>query len=353
MFKKHRFLSDAAITLAAIAIAFVIGLFILKFFTTQSLIPMIFVLAVFIISLKTEGYIWGIAASFIGVFAVNFAFTDPYFEFDFLLPESFFSAVIMLIVAFATSTLITKSNEQKSLAAENEKEKMRANLLRAVSHDIRTPLTSIYGSASAMADNYTTLKPEQHLKLLADIKDDSQWLIRMVENLLSVTRIDSNKIQVIKTPTVLDELIDSAITNFKKHFPDHNVQLELPDEFISIPMDPVLIEQVIINLLENAVYHAENMTELILSVRKQSNYAYISVSDNGQGIPKEKLSALFKGYSGSVASQADMSRSNMGIGLFVCSTIIKAHGGEISAENRPEGGARFTFRLETENEEYE
>jgi len=348
--KKNRILPDALITLAAMAAAFLISLTIMYLFTSLTLIPMIFVLAVFITSLRTEGYLWGIIASIAGVFAVNYAFTDPYFELDFLLPESFFSAVVMLIVAFATSTLITKNNEQKRLTAEGEREKMRANLLRAVSHDIRTPLTSIYGSASALIDNYETLKPEQHLKLLGDIRDDSQWLIRMVENLLSVTRIGSDKIRVIKTPTVLDELIDSAIAGFQKHFPSYAVQVELPDEFISIPMDPILIEQVIINLLENAVYHGGEITELILSVKKRNNRAYISISDNGSGIPKEKLSALFKGYTGNVTSQADMKRSNMGIGLFVCSTIVKAHGGDITAENRPEGGARFTFWLETENE---
>ena len=169
---------------------------------------MVFVLAVFLISIYTDGYVWGVVASLIGVLAVNFAFRSPYFAFNFTLPENLFSGMAMLVVSIMTSTLTTRIKKQEQLRMESETEKMRATLLRAVSHDLRTPLTSIYGACSTVIENYDSLEKEQKLKLLGEACSDAQWLNRMVENLLSVTRFDGGQVAVQKTPTVLDELID-------------------------------------------------------------------------------------------------------------------------------------------------
>lgn len=177
---------------------------------------MIFVFGVFLISLKTHGYCYGITSAIVSVFAVDFAFTYPYYVFGFFVEESILSAVIMLVVAVSTSTLNIRIRDQEKLRSENEKERMRGNLLRAISHDLRTPLTSIYGSSSTLLSKYDELPKEQQLKLLGEIQEDSEWLIRMVENLLSVTRIDGAKVKVVKTPTVLDELIDSVLMKFPK-----------------------------------------------------------------------------------------------------------------------------------------
>ncbi|MBQ7980016.1 MAG: sensor histidine kinase, partial [Oscillospiraceae bacterium] len=186
------------------------------------------------------------------------------------------------------------------------------------------------------------------IKLLSEIREDSKWLNRMVENLLSVTRIDSENVQVIKTPTVLEELIDAVILKFHKHCPEQDVRVKIPEEFISIPMDALLIEQVIINILENAVFHAKGMTELSLNVKTKDRLAVFEISDNGCGIPKDRLEHLFSGYLERIDVSADSSRSNMGIGLSVCASIIKAHGSIISAENLKNGGALFRFALEME-----
>lgn len=153
---------------------------------------MVFLLAVFFVSMYTDGYWWGVAGSVISVLAVNFAFRTPYFAFNFTIPENIFSGVVMLVVSFMTSTLTTRIKKQEQLRMESETEKMRANLLRAVSHDLRTPLTSIYGSCSTVIDNYDSLGREQKIKLLSEACADAQWLNRMVENLLSVTRIDAD-----------------------------------------------------------------------------------------------------------------------------------------------------------------
>ena len=191
------------------------------------------------------------------------------------------------------------------------------------------------------------------MKLLGEIHSDSQWLIRMVENLLSVTRIDDSITKISMVPVALDELIDSVIVKFNKHYPKQAVKVEVPDEFVSISMDAILIQQVLMNIMENAVFHAKGMTELILSVHIENSKAVFEVKDDGCGVPEEKLTHVFTGYlerEGNIPT--DGSRNNMGIGLSVCSTIIKAHGGTIFAKNREEGGAIFGFKLDIE-ETYE
>ena len=175
--------------------------------------------------------------------------------------------------------------------------------------------------------------------------------MRMVENLLSITRIDEGKIKIIKTPTVLDELIDSVMVKFHKRYPQQEVYLDLPEDIIIIPMDAILIEQVIFNLLENAVLHADGMTELILKVFVLGKQVVFEVSDNGCGIEKERLNGIFNGsyhlFEGRTAS-SDSKKHNSGIGLSVCQTIVKAHDGAITAENNPVGGAVFRFSLNIE-----
>lgn len=348
MIKKTN-VKDALFTIITLILLLLLNIWMQDMFDTKTLIPMIFVLGVFLISLKTQGYFWGITASLLSVLAVNYAFTYPYYAFDLISPECLASAFVMLIVAILTGTLTTQIKHQEKIKAETEKEHMRANLLRAVSHDLRTPLTTIYGSCSAIMENYDSLHKEQQLKLLGEMRQDSEWLIRMVENLLSVTRIDGGKVQLAKSPTVLEELIDAVLIKFRKRCPSQPVQVEIPEEFISIPMDALLIEQVLTNILENAVNHAAGMTKLTLSVTTENNFAVFCISDNGCGIPADRLDKIFTGYLDRDQAPADGSRSNMGIGLSVCSAIIKAHGSEIHAVSNPAGGVSFSFALEMED----
>ena len=340
---------DAFFTFSTLIILLFFNIWMQEIFDTKTLIPMIFVLGVFLVSLKTQGYFWGITASLLSVLAVNYAFTYPYYAFDLISPECVASAVVMLLVAILTGTLTTQIKRQEKIKAETEKERMRANLLRAVSHDLRTPLTTIYGSCSAIIENYDTLHKAQQLKLLGEIRQDSEWLIRMVENLLSVTRIGGKNVEISKLPTVLEELIDAVLVKFHKRCPDQQVQLDIPEDFISIPMDAMLIEQVLINILENAVDHAKGMTELKLTVTTENALALFCISDNGCGIAADRIDRIFTGYLDQEIVPADGRRSNMGIGLSVCAAIIKAHGSEIHAGNNETGGASFYFSLELES----
>jgi len=348
MKNPNQFLRDGLFMAGVLVTAFSVNLLLQQQFNTRTMVPMIFVLGVFLVSWRTQGYFWGIAASLLSVLAVNYTFTYPYWAFDLISPECISSAVVMLIVAIMTGALTTKIKQQEKMKAEAEKERMRGNLLRAVSHDLRTPLTSIYGACSAMIESFDDIPRERQLQLLKDVRSDAQWLVRMVENLLSVTRIDGGRVKLNKHDTVLEELIDAVLIKFHKHYPGQHVQVTIPEDFVSIPMDAMLIEQVLMNLLENAVYHARGMTSLRLCVQLQGSKAIFRVLDDGCGIAQERMAGLFTGNLDSEAP-TDTSRSNMGIGLSVCSTIIKAHGGEIQARNRPEGGAEFRFALEMED----
>lgn len=346
MRKLHSAVRGALCTAGIFALAVLLCV-LLQRLNVPEHITTVIVFAVFLISLLTDGYVFGVVSALLGALAVNYAFTYPYFALDFLTPVNLISAGVLLTIAVLTGTLTTKLKRQE--AARAEAERTRANLLRAVSHDLRTPLTTIYSASSTLLERRDTLPPARQEEILRGIREDAEWLTRMVENLLSITRIDSGAVQILKAPTVLDELIDSVMTKFAKRYPGQAVRVEIPEEIVVIPMDATLIEQVLINLLENAVLHAAGMTELCLRVRVQGGKAVFEVVDNGCGIPEEQLSALFSGLAPG-AGAADGRRRSAGIGLSVCATIVRAHGGTIRAENRREGGAVFRFALQTEGE---
>jgi len=315
----------------------------------QEHITTIFVFAVFLISLLTDGYVYGVVSAVVGMFVINYIFTFPYNAFNFAILDNAVSAVVMVTVAVLTGMLTTKIKQNEAIKAETEREKMRANLLRAVSHDLRTPLTTIYTASSTLRSKRNTLAGEQQDAILQSIQEDAEWLMRMVENLLSVTRLDNGKIKLRKTPTILDELIDSVMTKFLARYPGREVTLDIPDEIVIIPMDAILIAQVLINLLENAVIHAHGMTMLSLRVFTQGEKAVFEVADDGCGIREDWLKRIFTGSCEIHENSADARKRNAGIGLAVCASIISAHGGEISAHNRREGGALLRFTLDTED----
>ena len=312
--------------------------------TSDGFAAPIFVLTVLLISRLTNGYLFGLLASLVGVVGVNFIFTSPYWALNFTLTGYPVTFLTLLMVSITTSTLTTRIKQQARLQAENEREKMRANLLRSVSHDIRTPLTSIVGSTSAILDNPGLSIAEQR-KLLEDTRDEAQWLIRVVENLLSITRIGDAQASITKEPEMAEEILGEAVRKFRKRFPAMAVTVQAPEELLFVPMDPILIEQVLANLMENAVLHGKTTTHVDLSVRHEGGWARFSVTDDGEGIPPKELPTLFDGsLKHSEAVSVDGKR-NMGLGLSVCLAIVRAHGGEMEARNLEPNGAEFSFRL--------
>ena len=308
-------------------------------------VPLIYVLAVLLISRFTDGYLYGVVAAVAAVICVNYIFTYPYFAVDFTIAGYPITFLVMLAVAIFTSALMTQIKRQEQIRHEIEKEKMRANLLRAVSHDIRTPLTSIAGSAAGIIENKDYLSKEQEMELLNNIQEDAQWLVRIVENLLSITRMNADSTDLDTQEELAEDVISGAIVKFQKRFPGVCVQANTPVEVILVPMDVILIEQVILNLMENAVIHGKTTTELFIHVYVKDKQAVFSIEDNGEGIKENVLPVIFEGTIGSHEDENSDKKRNMGIGLSVCMSIIKAHKGTMKAENKEDGGARMSFTL--------
>ena len=309
----------------------------------------IFVLAVLLVSRLTTGYLFGLIASLLGVVCVNFVFTYPYWAVNFTLSGYPLTFLTFLVVSITTGTLTAQAKQRERLRAENEKEKMRANLLRSVSHDIRTPLTAILGATSAVLEN-PEMSPEDRSILLEDVRDDAQWLIRVVENLLSITRIGSDQASIAKSPEAAEEVLGEAARKFRRRFPQVSVSVTAPESLLMVPMDPILIAQVLSNLLENAVLHGGTTTAISLSVQKEGDFARFSVRDNGRGIPESALPTLFDGTMKHSETPTSDGKRNMGLGLSVCLAIVRAHGGTMEAHNL-ETGAEFSFRLPLNKEE--
>ena len=169
----------------------------------------------------------------------------------------------------------------------------------------------------------------------------------MVENLLSVTRINEGTMNVAKSPEAAEEIVAEAISHIRKRFPERKISVKVPDELLMVPMDGTLIEQVLINLLENAIKHSPENSAVEVEVKLDHQYALFEVRDKGEGIAEEDFPYLFESYVPNGKRSADSSRG-MGIGLSICRSIIKAHGGKLEAANRDEGGAVFLFKLPLE-----
>lgn len=333
---------DMVLTLLLLAGAVSLCILLQKMDPSVGFSTPVFVLTVLLTSLLTAGYLWGLLSAVLGVVCVNYFFTYPFWAFDFSITGYPLSFLTFLSVSLITSALTTKTRRMDQLRLENERIRLRADLLRSVSHDIRTPLTSILGATSTLLDN-PTLSQAQRQTLLEDAHREAQWLIRTVENLLSVTRIRDGKTELAKQDEAAEEVLEAAVRKARKRMPQIAFSVEIPREVVMVPMDPILIEQVLSNLVENAVLHGVTTTAVALQVRREGRWAVFSVTDNGQGIAPELLPHLFDGTARPSPSAGDGKR-NMGLGLSVCRAVVQAHGGQLSAANLP-GGAAFTFRL--------
>lgn len=318
-------------------------------------IALIFILFLILISCNTEGYLYGILCSLFTVLWFNYMFTYPFFKFNFTLngyPFTFLGmTAITVLISTLTSRLAMQSNiaaEQERRLAEAEMERMRANLLRAISHDLRTPLTGIIGNSLTYLENQQHLTEDEKTDVVENIYEDSSWLINMVENLLTVTRIADNNLTITTSEESLEEVVSEALQKTEKRYPGCVIHAKIPDDFIMLPMDAVLIEQVTINLLENALLHSGSTEPIDFIVENRPEEVAFTVRDYGKGIPKSMLDSLFDGTACNT-SQADVQKG-MGIGLVICKTIIVAHKGTISGRNH-EHGAEFTFTLPKKKEE--
>ena len=236
--------------------------------------------------------------------------------------------------------------QQQSILMEKELEHIRTDFLRAISHDFRTPLTGIIGACTALSDDDVTLDAADRRTLVDSIGEEAAWLLRMVENLLSVTRVGSSGPKLHKKPEPIEEVLSAVLERTHKRFPTLQVHIREPGKFLMVPMDATLIMQVLMNLIENAAKYSgpERVIDVIAEDRPHA--VAFTVRDYGHGLSEERLGDPFS----PATLRAGDSHHGMGLGLSICHSVVAAHGGTIEAGNDPSGGAVFTFTLPKEEE---
>lgn len=236
---------------------------------------------------------------------------------------------------------------QKLISMQMQQEQLRANLLRAISHDLRTPLTSISGNAGILIGNSGVLSEEQKKGLYTDIYDDSMWLINLVENLLSITRIDNGTLNLNLQPELLEEVITEALLHINRNSVKHHIETLLHDELLMGKMDSQLIIQVIINIVDNAIKYTQPGSHITISAKKDGPSVRVEIADDGSGISDEAKAKLFDMFYTADNISVD-GRRGLGLGLPLCKSIIQAHGGAIYVKDNVPQGTVFGFTLQAE-----
>lgn len=237
--------------------------------------------------------------------------------------------------------------EKQAIEMETRQERLRSNLLRAISHDLRTPLTSISGNAGVLMERSIMLSEEKKQELYGSIYDDSMWLVNLTENLLSITRIENGTMNIRLNAELIEDVFREALSHLDRQAKEHRIQTELPDDLLMARMDARLIIQVLINIVNNAVKYTPSGSDIVLRAEKRGDMVEINIMDNGPGIPDEAKLHLFDMFYTASQGKSD-NRRGLGLGLSLCRAIIAAHGGEISVSDNLPVGARFTFTLPLE-----
>ena len=222
---------------------------------------------------------------------------------------------------------------------------LRANLLRAISHDLRTPLTSISGNVNILMERADHLEPEKRRSLFTAIYDDAMWLISLVENLLSITKIEDNHVNMIMEPELLEDIFAEALSHLDRNTCRHHIRTELPDDMLMADMDARLMVQVVINIVNNAIKYTPEGSHITLSAHRSGRMVAVEIADDGPGVPDEAKEKLFDRFYTAGNERGD-GRRGLGLGLSLCKSIVTAHGGTIEVlDNHPRGAVfRFTLR---------
>ena len=260
--------------------------------------------------------------------------------------DSYESGILLSILAECALALENRHNEEekKKVEIEAENQKLRANLLRMISHDLRTPLTSIAGNADQLKENYERLDATERQQIFSDIAEDADWLTSLVENVLSVTKIEEGSAHLNCSVQLVDDVIQEAIQPFLRKKDQHTLDVQCSDELIMAKMDVRLIIQVLVNLIDNAWKYTPIGTKIIVQTYKKNNRVYFHVKDNGKGLPKEVRDHIFDMfYTGQTKSSDD--RRSLGLGLALCKSVVQAHQGSIHVQDAQPHGCDFYFDL--------
>ena len=240
--------------------------------------------------------------------------------------------------------------EKQQAEAQAGQEALRANLLRAISHDLRTPLTSISGNANILMERADQLEPEKRRSLFTAIYDDAMWLINLVENLLAITKIEDNRVNMNMEPELLEDIFSEALSHLDRNACKHHIRTELADDMLMADMDARLMVQVVINIVNNAIKYTPEGSHITLSAEKSGQLVVVEIADDGPGVSAEARERLFDRFY-TVGNERGDGRRGLGLGLSLCKSIITAHGGTIEAiKNEPQGTIfRFTLHASEVN----
>ncbi|MBQ3848033.1 MAG: sensor histidine kinase KdpD [Clostridia bacterium] len=262
--------------------------------------------------------------------------------------DSFESSVADSIIGEGALTIernrTAREKEKSDLRAKNER--LRSNLLRSISHDLRTPLTSISGNASNLLSNYQALDSETRTQMFTDIYDDAQWLISLVENLLFVTRMEDGTVKVNTSAQLIEEVIDEALRHLGRKKTEHNITVKYEQELLLAKIDARMIIQVVINIVDNAIKYTPPGSDIVITAGRSGDLIRVSIADNGAGISDSEKEQVFEMFFTGNSSVAD-SRRSLGLGLALCRAIIRAHGGELTLSDNIPHGSVFTFTLQS------
>lgn len=263
-------------------------------------------------------------------------------------PLEIFEKSILIAILGECSLALEKElfqSREQQITSKMEKEQLRANLLRAISHDLRTPLTGIAGNAKILMGNSDELTNKQKQEIYADIDDDANWLINLVENLLSITKLDNDNLNLNLQVNVIDEIITEAVKHVDRHIAEHHFHVHVPDMILTAKVDAQLMIQVLVNIINNAIKYTPKGSTINLYAEKVENFIKIEISDNGPGIPEDAKARIFdQFYTASI--MASDSRRGLGLGLSLCKSIITAHGGEIYLKDNVPKGTIIGFRIQ-------
>jgi two-component system sensor histidine kinase KdpD len=306
-------------------------------------VMMVYLLGIVVMALRC-GRVASTFAALLSAGAIDFFFTQPYYSLEIADPRLILTLIVFLIVAYVIADLTERVRAAAVAAAEREievrNERLRSALLSSVSHDLHTPLSVVVGAASALLEREGQLPADRRREYLVTIADETARLSRLVRHLVDATALESGAVRARKEWMLLEEIVGVALSRVERALDARPVEVRIDPDASVITADATLLEQVFLNLLENAAKHTPPRTPVAISARRVDEGVEVAVSDSGEGVPLGLEERIFEKF-----ERAERSRGGMGLGLTICRGIVAAHGGRMWCEKAEGGGATFRFVL--------
>ena len=342
---------DTLVTLAlqALAVACAMALDALGF--SEATVVIVFVLGVLLTALCTTRTAFCLAAAGLSIMCFNFFLVDPRFSFRIEGADVPGTITVMFVVASIASYLVAQMRRSERASAEAQllaqNEQLRADLLRSVSHDLRTPLTAISGNADMLLDPGVELEDRERRAIAQSIKDDASWLTGVVQNLLAVTRLEDGHVALEGDVELVCDVVEEALRHVSPDVRHHELTYVPAEEVLLARMDAQVMVQVVVNLVNNAVVHTPAGSSIRVEVGREGAFATVTVADDGPGIADADKPYVFESFY-TAGGAANDGRRGIGLGLSLCKSVVEAHGGELRLKDASPHGAVFAFTLPLE-----